>query len=64
MNEIINYVSSVGFPIVMCIYMITTIKDMQTLHKSEIDELRKTIENNTLAINEMINKVGVNNGQY
>jgi hypothetical protein len=42
----------------MCIYMITTIKEMQELHKTEIDELRKTIENNTLAINELLNKVG------
>ena len=55
-NEIVQAISSVGFPIVMCIYMIKSMKELNEAHKSEVDGLKDAINNNTLAITELRNK--------
>lgn len=49
-NIILEAVSTVGFPIVMCIILIYYLNKMTESHKDEISEMRKTIENNTLAV--------------
>lgn len=43
-------ISTVGFPIVMCIILVYYMQKLTESHKEEINEMRKTIENNTLAI--------------
>ena len=53
MDVLIQLISSVGFPIAMCVYMTYTLNKQTELHKQEIDELRQAIENNTLALNEL-----------
>ena len=61
-------ISSVGFPIAICIYSIYTLNKQEEIHKAEadkladthkaeIDELRKTIDNNTQAITALVNKL-------
>lgn len=58
MNDIITAVSTVGFPIVMCILLLYTNQKQDAQHKEEIDELRKTVENNTLALVKLLDKLG------
>lgn len=58
MNDIITAVSTVGFPIVMCILLLYTNQKQDIQHKEEIDELRKTVENNTLALVKLLDKLG------
>lgn len=53
MDVLIQLISSVGFPIAMCVYMTYTLNKQTELHKQEIDGLRQAIENNTLALNEL-----------
>lgn len=52
-NSIIQTVSSVGFPIVMCLMLYNQMLKTEDVHKQEIAELRKAIENNTLALNNL-----------
>lgn len=55
-NEIVQAISAVGFPIVMCIYMVKSMKELNESHKSEVDGLKEAINNNTLAITELRDK--------
>lgn len=50
-NSIMQVVGSVGFPIVCCIYLITTMQQ-------ELKDLRETISNNTLVIQKLCDKIG------
>lgn len=52
-NVIVQTVSSVGFPIVMCLMLYSQMLKTEEVHKQEIAELRKAIENNTLALNNL-----------
>lgn len=52
-NAIVQTVSSVGFPIVMCLMLYNQMLKTESVHKQEIAELRKAIENNTLALNNL-----------
>lgn len=52
-EEIVQLVSTVGFPIVACGYMAwRSVKD-NNAHKDEVDKLSDVIEANTLAIQHM-----------
>lgn len=48
MDEIMQYISSIGFPIVMCLLMF-----------KQMNELRGVIENNTLVLQKLVHKMGV-----
>lgn len=52
MNEVINAISTVGFPIFMCIM----IYQNQT---KQLNEITKAITNNTNAISELSKKLGM-----
>lgn len=56
-NVITTIISTVGFPIAMCIYMVYTLQKMNENHKTEIDNLRTTIENNTVAVVKLVEKL-------
>lgn len=51
LTEIVNVVGSLGFPIFMCIYMIN-------YNNSVVENLRKTVEENTLTVQRLIDLVG------
>ena len=68
MNDIITAISSLGFPIVACIGMgwyvkyqtdINTkeVKEMRNEHKQEIDKVTQSLNNNTLVIQKLIDKI-------
>lgn len=42
-----NLISSVGFPIVMCLIMVKLMTRMEESHKAEIDSLKDSLNNNT-----------------
>lgn len=56
-NAITTIISTVGFPIAMSIYMLYTIQKMNENHRTEIDNLRQAIENNTVAIVKLVEKL-------
>ena len=60
-QDIMTLVGSVGFPIVACVglgyFIVKQLSDMTRTHKEEIDQLRTCLENNTLAIQRLIDKL-------
>lgn len=56
-NEIIQAVSTVGFPIVCCLLMMKNNKDMQDANAKKEESLQKVIENNTLSITKLYEKI-------
>lgn len=66
--DLIQLISSLGFPIVACIFVAiyTTkqsdnyradIKELQKDHKEEITQLRQALENNTLVMQKLVDKM-------
>lgn len=49
-NTIIQSISIVGFPIVVSLIMMYIVYSQNKSHKEEMDEIRKSIENNTIAL--------------
>lgn len=67
-DTIVQIVQSVGFPIAMCIAMGAYVKytednsreerlEMQTQHAEEMDSVKTALNNNTLALQELIEKL-------
>lgn len=50
MNDVIQAISTVGFPIVCCGVMFWQNYRIQMIHKEESEQFSKAIENNTTAI--------------
>ena len=67
-NTIITMIGSLGFPIVACIGLAwffakvnenyrNDIKEMNVNHKAEMDKMTEAINNNTLVIQKLIDKM-------
>lgn len=59
-SAIASIISSVGFPIACCIYLIWSNTKQTETHAAEIEKLRETVDNNTKAMLKLCNKLGVN----
>lgn len=68
MNEIVQIISTLGFPIAMCVgacffikYQFDTsnkqMEEMRKEHKEEVANMSKAIENNTIALTRLIEKL-------
>lgn len=44
---ITTMIGSLGFPIVMCLIMVKVMMQMEESHKTEIDSLKESLNNNT-----------------
>ena len=71
MNDVVQIVSTLGFPIAMCIGACFFIKylfdsftkqqeEMRKEHKEEVLKLQASLDNNTLALQKLIDKIGEN----
>lgn len=67
-NAIIAMVGSLGFPICACIFMAlyvkmtsenfrNDVKELSTNHRTEMDKITEAINNNTLVIQKLIDKL-------
>lgn len=54
MNDIIQAISTVGFPIVMCIIMIYLNEKQDTRHREEVDKMTEAVNNNTVVIQQVL----------
>lgn len=68
-NTIVTLIGSLGFPIVACMGMAyffakandnyrNDIKESNQLHKQEMDAMTEAINNNTLVLNRLIDRLG------
>ena len=69
MNDVVQIVSTLGFPIAMCIgacffikYLFDTFtkqqEEMRKEHREEVSKLQTSLDNNTLALQKLIDKIG------
>lgn len=56
-GDITQLIGSLGFPIVMCFYMMKVNRETSQDHKEEVAELRKAVENNTLVVQRVLDKL-------
>lgn len=57
-QSVTTLISSVGFPIVACIYLIWTHGKEKDKDNETIETMRKTVENNTIAIVKLCERLG------
>jgi len=62
-SSITNIVSTVGFPIACCIYLIYTNNKTAEKHADEVEKLRQTVENNTKVMVKLCTVLGVDYGK-
>lgn len=62
-NDMVSIISSVGFPIACCIYLIYVNNKNEEKHAEEVEKLRVTVENNTKVMNKLCIKLGVSNDE-
>lgn len=60
-NAVIQLISTLGFPIVCCIALFWYMVKQRDLHKEEINELKKSIDNNTIILSRLYEKLGGSN---
>lgn len=53
MNEVIQAVSTVGFPTACCCFLLWQNSKQDEYHRQQMEELRKTIESNTKSNDEL-----------
>lgn len=58
MQDIVNAISTVGFPIAMCIILLYEIKQMTEAHKEETNSLKDALNNNTVVLEKILTKLG------
>lgn len=56
-SNIITVVSQVGFPIAMCLVMAWYVKYTNDQHKEEIDKITEALNNNTLAVQKLCERM-------
>lgn len=52
-------ISSVGFPIVCCVYLIYNQNKMNDRHTQEVDKLRQSLDNNTKVMNKILRRLKI-----
>lgn len=60
-NAVIQLISTLGFPIVCCIVLFWYMIKQTDMHKEEINELKKSIDNNTIILTRLYEELGGSN---
>lgn len=56
-NAIIQGISTVGFPIAMCLILMWYINKNAEMHKTEMDKMSDALKNNTVALMQLSAKL-------
>ena len=56
---IIQIISTVGFPIAMCVALLWYIKELSDKHKQETEKFTEALNNNTLVLQKLCDTIGV-----
>lgn len=60
---IVQAIGTLGFPICMCIAMFYYMTKQTETHKEEVAKMTEALNNNTLALNRLEMKMGVNSNE-
>lgn len=58
-NAIIQIISGVGFPIAVCLICFWYVNKLTETHKEEVNKLTDALNNNTLVMQKLCDKMGV-----
>ena len=58
-NAIIQIISGVGFPIAACLICFWYVNKLTETHKAEVNKLTHALNNNTLVMQKLCDKMGV-----
>ena len=56
-NDIVTIISTVGFPIAACVALFWQINEMRNSHKEEMDGVKEALNNNTLVVQKLADKL-------
>lgn len=56
-DNYINIIQTFGFPIAMCCALMWYIYQIEKKHKEEIDKLSEAIQNNTIVMTQILDKI-------
>ena len=59
-STVTQFVSTLGFPIAVCLICFWYINKREEQHKDEVTELAKAINNNTLVMQKLVDRLGDN----
>ena len=57
-NAIIQAISAVGFPIVMCVLLLYYVRSLQTSHQDESEKFTDALNRHTLVLQRLCDKIG------
>lgn len=57
MDNILQAISAVGFPITLTLILLWYIYDSSNKHKEEIDKMSEALNNNTLALTKLLDRM-------
>lgn len=57
MNEVVTLITNVGFPIGLTLILLWYIYDSNNKHKDEMDKMSEALNNNTLALTKLIDRL-------
>lgn len=58
-GTVVQSVSNYGFPIVMCIILMWYVNNQEERYKTSLEKLNESLNNNTLAIQALLQELGV-----
>jgi len=53
-TNVTQLITTVGFPIAMCLLLAWYIREQQKVHKEEVKELSSAVTNNTLVLQKLV----------
>ena len=59
-TSITQIITQIGFPIAVCLICFWYIKKMQEDHKEEMNKMAEAIQNNTIVMQKLVDKIGDN----
>lgn len=59
MNEIAQLISTIGFPIAMCLALMWYVKDLTSSHKMETDRFVEALNKNTIVLQKLCDTLDV-----
>lgn len=58
-GAVVQSVSNYGFPIVMCIILMWYVNNQEERYKTSLDKINESLNNNTLALQALLQELGV-----